>query len=187
MQYSCSENPMNSMKRQNDETREEEPLQVGRESNMLLGKRAWVQSLSPAWLLETLWTVACQVPLSIGFSRQEYWSRLPFPSPGDLPDPGIERASHASPALSGGFFTTVPPGTPHVWRAITNNSRENEEAGPKQEGCSAVDVPGGESKVWCYKEQYYIGTWNVRFMGQGKLDVLNDSKAEHWHLRKSVV
>jgi len=41
----------------------------------------------------TLWTVACQAPLSMGFSRQEYWSRLPFPSPGELPDPGIEPAS----------------------------------------------------------------------------------------------
>ena len=40
--------------------------------------------------LATLWTVACQPPLSMGFSRQEYWSGLPFPSPGDLPDPGIE-------------------------------------------------------------------------------------------------
>ena len=51
----------------------------------------------------TPWTVAHQVPLSIGFSRQEYWSGLPFPSPGDLPEPGIEPAS---PALMGGFFTT---------------------------------------------------------------------------------
>ena len=72
----------------------------------------------------------------------------------------------------------MPPGTPHVWRAFTNNSRENEEVGPKQEGRSAVDVPGGESKVRCYKEQYYIGTWNVRFMGQGKLDVLKQETAK---------
>ena len=41
-------------------------------------------------ILATLWTVACQAPLSMGFSRQEYWSGLPFPSPGDLPNPGIE-------------------------------------------------------------------------------------------------
>ena len=41
------------------------------------------------------WTVACQAPLSMGFSRQEYWSGLPFPSPGDLPDPGIEPRSPA--------------------------------------------------------------------------------------------
>ena len=57
----------------------------------------------------TPWTVAHQAPPSIGFPRQESWSGLPFPSPGDLPDPGIEPAS---PALAGGFFTTEPPGKP---------------------------------------------------------------------------
>ena len=56
------------------------------------------------------WTVAHQAPLSMEFSRQEYWSGLPFPSPGDLPYPGIKLAS---PAFAGGFFTTVPPGKPH--------------------------------------------------------------------------
>ena len=58
---------------------------------------------SHAWLHMTLWTVPCQTPLSMGFPRQEYWSGLPFPSPGDLPDPGIEPLS---PALAGGFITT---------------------------------------------------------------------------------
>ena len=46
----------------------------------------------------------------MGFPRQEYWSRLPFPPPGDLPDPGIKPESPADPALAGGFFTTEPPG-----------------------------------------------------------------------------
>ena len=54
----------------------------------------------------TPWTVACQAPLSMGLSRQKYWSGLPFPSPGDLPDPGIKLASLLSPALASGFFTT---------------------------------------------------------------------------------
>ena len=54
--------------------------------------------------------VAHQAPLSIGFTSQEYWSRLPFPPPGDLLDPGIEPTSLVFPALAGGFFTTVPPG-----------------------------------------------------------------------------
>ena len=54
----------------------------------------------------TLWTVACQTPLSMGFSRQEYWSGLSCPPPGDLPDPGIKPASLRSPALTGRFFTT---------------------------------------------------------------------------------
>ena len=49
------------------------------------------------------WSVAYQAPLSMGFPRQEYWSALPFPSPGELPDPGMEPTS---PALAGGFFTT---------------------------------------------------------------------------------
>ena len=57
----------------------------------------------------TPWTIACQAPLSMGFSRQEHWNRLPCPSPGDLPDPGMEPVS---PALAGGFFTTEPPGKP---------------------------------------------------------------------------
>ena len=53
----------------------------------------------------TLWTVACQPPLSMGFSRQEYWSGLPSPPPGGLPDLGVEPMSLMSPALAGGFFT----------------------------------------------------------------------------------
>ena len=57
-------------------------------------------------LFLTLWTVACQAPLSMGFSRQEYWSGLTCPPPGDLPHPGIEPASLMSPALVGGFLTT---------------------------------------------------------------------------------
>ena len=51
-------------------------------------------------------TVAHQAPLSTGFSRQEYWSGLPVPSPGDLPDPGIEPVSLMTPSLASGFFTT---------------------------------------------------------------------------------
>ena len=61
--------------------------------------------------LVTPWTVARQVPLSLGFFRQEYWSRLPFLSPGDLPNPGIKPMS---PVLAGRFFTTEPPMKPFV-------------------------------------------------------------------------
>ena len=57
-------------------------------------------------LFETLWTRAHQAPLSMEFSRQEYWSLLPFPAPGDLPDPAIESTSLTSGVLVGGFFTT---------------------------------------------------------------------------------
>ena len=57
----------------------------------------------------TLWTVALQAPLSMGSSEQEYWTGLPCPPAGDLPDPGIEPASLVSPALTGGLFTTESP------------------------------------------------------------------------------
>ena len=68
--------------------------------------------LSHVQLFATPWTVACQAPPSMEFSRQEYWSGLPFLTPGDLPDPGIELVSPASPALAGRFFTIEPPGKP---------------------------------------------------------------------------
>ena len=69
-----------------------------------------VKSLSHVWLFATPWTVVYQAPLSMKFSRQEYWSWLPFPSPGDLPDPGIEPSCLLSPVLAGGFSTIVPLG-----------------------------------------------------------------------------
>ena len=59
-------------------------------------------------LFAILWTVDSQAPLSMEFSRQEYWSRLPFPTPRDLPDPGIEPTSFTSPVFVGRFFTTAP-------------------------------------------------------------------------------
>ena len=68
-----------------------------------------VKSLSRVQLFATPWTVAHQAPLSTGFSRQDYWSGLPFPSPGDLPDPGIEPRS---PALQADALTSEPPGKP---------------------------------------------------------------------------
>ena len=67
--------------------------------------------LSPDFSAAPL-TVARQAPLSMEFSRQEYWSALAFPSPGNLPDTRIEPFSPASPALVGRFFTTDPPGKP---------------------------------------------------------------------------
>ena len=72
-----------------------------------------VLSLIQLQLFATSWTVALQAPLSMGFSRQEHWSGLPFPSPRDLPNPGIKSIS---PALAGGFFTTEPPGKPRSFR-----------------------------------------------------------------------
>jgi len=71
-----------------------------------------VKLLSRVRLFATLWTVAYQAFPSMGFSRQEYWSGLPFPSPGNLPDPRIEPRS---PALETHALTSEPPGKPHNW------------------------------------------------------------------------
>ena len=71
--------------------------------------------------------------------------------------------------------------TGEEWRS---NSKKNEEMEPKQKQHPAVDVTGDESKVQCCKEQYCIGTWNIRSMNQGKLQVVKrDGKSEHQHSR----
>ena len=66
----------------------------------------------------TPWTVAYQAPLFMGFSRQEYWIGLLFPSPGDLPNPGIEPMSLTSPALAGEFFTTLTTQEAHPYQFL---------------------------------------------------------------------
>ena len=81
-----------------------------------------VSSLSRVWLFATPWTVAHQALPSMGFSRQEYWSGLPFPSPGELLDPGIEPGS---PALQAGALPSEPPGKPYwtfksLWYFLMN-------------------------------------------------------------------
>ena len=67
------------------------------------------------WLCVIPWAVALHSPLAMRFSRQEYWSGLPFSTLGDLPDPGIETVSLASPVLAGKILTTVPPGVPYLY------------------------------------------------------------------------
>ena len=74
---------------------------------MSVGISVKVKLLSHVRLFATPWTVAYQAPPSMEFSRQEYWSRLPFPSPGDLPDPGIELGSSA---LQADALPSEPPG-----------------------------------------------------------------------------
>ena len=78
-----------------------------------------VKSLSRVQLFATLWAVAYQPPPSMGFSRQEYWSGLPFPSPVDLPDPGIEPRS---PALQADALFSEPPGKPLLVTASSKNN-----------------------------------------------------------------
>ena len=84
-----------------------------------------VKSLSRVRLFATPWTVAYQAPPSMGFSRQEYWSRLPFPSPGDLPDPGIEPGSprkwelmNIGGSSRGGELESTGLGSPHYVTSV---------------------------------------------------------------------
>ena len=74
--------------------------------------------LSRVWLFATPWTAAHQAPLSIEFPRQEHWSGLPFPSPWDLPNPGIKPTLSA---LADRFFTTEPPGKPSTGSGTKQN------------------------------------------------------------------
>ena len=80
------------------------------------GAGAWGSGLSRVQLFATTWIAACQASLSTEFSRQEYWSGLPFPTPEDLPDLGIEPASRVFPATTGRFFITVALGKQQSWR-----------------------------------------------------------------------
>ena len=124
----------------------------------------------------------------MGFPSQEYWNGLPFLFLGYLPDLQIEPIFPASPffclfILFMGFSRqkdrTLKDELPRSvgaqyatgdqWR---NNSRKNEGMEPKQKQYPVVDVTGDGSKVRCCKEQYCIGTWNVRSMNQGKLEVI---------------
>ena len=84
--------------------------------------------------LVTPWTVALQGPLSMQFSRQEYWNELPFPPPEDLPDPAFKPKCPASPALAGGFFTTEPPGKPNITSITFCWPKQDTRNEPKDKG-----------------------------------------------------
>ena len=79
------------------------------------------KSLQSCPTLATPWTVARWAPPSVGFWRQEYWTGLSFPPPGDLPNPEIEPGSPASPRLAGSFFTTEPLGKPYTEQVFLIN------------------------------------------------------------------
>ena len=100
--------------------------------------------ISHVRLFVTPWTVAHQAPLSMGFSRQGYWSGLPFPPPGNLPHAGIKPASLESPALAGRFFTTAPYG--NHWSLPTQDAKGNcfhPSHSPSQPG-----APGTYAQTW---------------------------------------
>ena len=124
-------------------------------------------------LFVTPWTVARQAPLSMGFSRQEYWSGSPRPPPGELPGPGIEPGSLVSPLSSSRFSTAEPPGTQKVQGAVRRSSLDpvgreqtvsaqgaagQTDAAQRQEGSHGPQQAGGRSgrrliregqALWC--------------------------------------
>ena len=97
--------------------------------------------LSFVRLFVTPWTVAHQALLSVGFFRQEYWSELPFPSLGDLSNPGIEPKSPLSPALTQGFFTAMSPGSQQSFLAVQRLRLHVSTAGHKNL------IPGQRTKI----------------------------------------
>ena len=112
-----------------------------------------VQSLSHVQLFATPLTVAHQAPVLVGFPRQEYFSGLPFPSPRDLPDPGIKLASPVSPALAGQFFPAEPPGQPGIARADYSNRSEMSRLSPCTSVSSSLGVPWpGVVIAWALRE-----------------------------------
>ena len=107
-------------------------------------------SLSRVRLFETPWTVAHQAPLYMEFSSQEYWSGLPFPPPGDLPDRESDLRL-SSPALAGGFFATVPSGKP-----IGHGKSWLEPNGPKMTDESTSTRPGASVYVHCNTSGFWL-------------------------------
>ena len=102
-------------------------------------------SIFLAWRIP--WTVVCHAPLSIGFSRQEYWNGLPCPPPGDLPDAGIEPVPLTSPALAGRFFTTSA-----TWEAPLPRASDANDLTCVFTHVSVLDFPGGsDSKASVYQ------------------------------------
>ena len=108
-------------------------------------------------LFATLWIIDRQAPLSMGFSRQEYWSGLPFSSPEDLPDPGIKPESLRFPALAGGFFTTSPPVKPstYLYHGTIARSPNNLTESEGQESSNtaiqpSARIPAGFSVTCAY-------------------------------------
>ena len=86
---------------------------------------ACVCVLSHVLLFASPCTIACQAPLSMEFPCPEYWGGLPFPTSGDLPNPGIKQLSLASPALADRYSTTVPPGKPSTVSSICFKKKKN--------------------------------------------------------------
>ena len=150
-------------------------------------KQVCAQFHSHVRLFAIPWTVAHQAPLSMGFPKQEYWSGLPFPSPGDLHNPGIKLES---PALAGRFFTTKPPGKPILTRRwsqrvvwlftvlekcpVLQNGFENLNGNRGQvKSQYALGFPGGQTV------KHPPAVWETWVQSLGSKDPLEEGLATH--------
>ena len=118
-------------------------------------------------LFVTQWTVVCQAPMSMGFSRQEYWSELPCHPPGDLPDPGIEPASLMAPALADGFFTTSA-----TWEATCEEGRGRRS----KAGCSLCLIEEESCEGWLGGDEHRN---SCQAAGRSSIESLSWDLASH--------
>ena len=114
--------------------------------------------------LQHLWMVAYQAPLSMGFSRQKYWSGLPFPPPGDLPDPGIKPTSLMSPALVAEFFTTST-----TWEAQHCSQEEKNLFSVGHMSKVHEKIPVSDNCTTCHMSSSYSLTWWNCHQGRSEL------------------
>ena len=115
--------------------------------------------LSRVQLFVTPWTVACQAPPSMEFSRQEYWSGLPFPSPGDLPNPGIEPVS---PTLHANTLPSEPSGKPKGSETLGQLRRSMVE-GKNKTGGGSVTTSVFKSSVELFQRIHLPGLFSFRY------------------------
>ena len=135
----------------------------------------------------TLWTVARQAPLSIGFSRQEYWTRLPFPSPGDLPNRGIEPGS---PRLQADSLPSEPPGCPVIITTTFCNGCFLLFLFPKRPiarplALSCIHSTLAEHTLWTHHHTHSPSTWHSAWGTSGRHveGALNHTGRETAHTR----
>ena len=138
----------------------------------------------------TPWSVAYQTPLYMGFPRQDYWSELSFPSPGDLPDPGVKSVS---PSLSGRFFTTEPPGKFHLYFAQDKWGAQRREVScpklPNEQDVSARVLPvlfnSKDHNLWMLAGRW-LRVYTSEVIIASKTRVGANSPKSHYHHKKKL-
>ena len=133
----------------------------------------------------TPWTVACQAPLSVRFSRQEYWSGFPFTPPGDLPDAGIKPVSPVSPALAAGLFITVLPGE-HLQASSHPGAAQHHGARQLEFKSRPCHLRAGAPPVTCSSPTPAPILAGVCALGRPSRSLRPTSSAETWGAHPSL-